>query len=190
MKCKGFNAAVLLLVCAALVAGCSSEKTANKANFKKAILEWQQLKNGIYMAGTKTLPTSLAASQVPRLFVRNFAMLSRAGLVDVVLDQKAKGSDGAVQPQYKYSLTESGKKHYTPDKGFKIADPQFIEITGFTPPTDGPGGAKTTIVRFKYKNIPTELGKLINPEAKEEVYDGAAQLVLTEKGWKASIATN
>lgn len=190
MTRKGFNVAFFLLACTVLMTGCSSEKTANKANFKKAILEWQQQQNGGYLAGTKTLPASLVAAQVPKLFVRNFAMLSRAGLVNVVLDENAKGSDGVAQPQYKYSLTESGKKYYTPEKGFRVAIPQLVEVTDFTPPTNGPGGEKTTTVRFKYKNIPTELGKLVNPEAKEELYDGAVQLVLTENGWKPSITAN
>ncbi len=189
MARKWLNVAFVLLTCAVLVAGCSSEKTANKANFKKAIVEWQQ-QNGGYLAGTKTLPASVVAARVPRLIARNFAMLSRAGLVDVVLDENAKGSDGVAQPQYEYSLTESGKKYYTPGKGFRVAIPQLVEVTDFTPPTNGPGGAKTTTVRFKYKNIPTELGKLVNPEAKEELYDGAAQLVLTENGWKSSVTAD
>ena len=190
MTREGFKVAFFLLACIVLITGCSSPKTANKANFKKAIVEWQQQQNGGYLAGTKTFPTSLVASQVPKLFVRNFAMLSRAGLVDVVLDENAKGSDGVAQPQYKYSLTESGKKYYTPDKGFRVAIPQLVEVTDFTPPINGPGGVKTSTVRYKYKSMPTELGKLVNPEAKEELYDGAVQLVLTENGWKPSVTAN
>lgn len=190
MSNKWLKVVFLLMTYAPLMIGCSSKNTANKDNFKKAITEWQQQYGG-YLAGTKTLPTTLQADRAPKLIVRNFAMLSAAGLVSVVLDKNAKDSStGAVQPQYKYSLTELGKKSYVPEKGFKTSVPQLTEIVDFTPPADGNGGKKTTTVRYKYKDVPSDLGKIINKNAKEEIYDGAIQLELTDKGWKASSNAN
>jgi hypothetical protein len=173
------------------LAGCSPEKKANKENFKKAVTEWQQ-QDGGYLAGTKTLPTSMPVENAPKLVVRNFASLSFAGMVDVIKEQAANSNAGEnAQLQYKYSLTESGKKYYTPGKGFKVSNPEDIEIMEFTPPAeDAKEKTKTVVVKYKYKDVPTELGKLVNKDAKVENYDGVSKLILTDKGWKVSVSSN
>lgn len=187
MKKIWFRSLFLMVMCVAVLVGCSSEKTANKENFKKAITEWQQQYGG-YLAGTGVLPTTLPVDRAPKLLVRNFAALSFAGMVTVVKEPIAgsKIKTGG-QLQYKYSLTELGKKYYVPGKGFKATAPEVTDIGEFADFVDTAAGApKAVTVKYKYRDVPTELGKIVNKTEKAEVYDGVQKLVLTDSGWKVS----
>jgi|GEM_PF-7029670 len=179
-----FNVIFILMACVAILTGCSTEKKASKENFKKAVSEWQQQSGG-YLAGTSTLPVSIPVTQAPKIVVRNFADLSIAGMVTVVKEQAAQGAaKGTPEEQYTYTLTDLGKKYFTPGKGFKTTNPEVTEITEFTVQADAK--PNTAIVKYKYNDVPTELGKLVNKSAKADIYDGVIKLVLTDKGWKST----
>lgn len=188
MITKWINAVFVLMTCAALVTGCSSEKQVSKENFKKAIVEWNQ-QNGGYMLGTNTIPLSLPAVNTPKMYVRNFAKLSFAGMVTIVLEPTSRGKgNSSAQQHYNYSLTELGKKYYTPDKGFKVATPGEVEVEEFIERTDSTkGGVKTYLVKYKYTSTPTDLGKIIYKDDVKELSNGIGvlQLDLTDSGWKA-----
>lgn len=178
------NAAFMLLTCTFIFAGCSAEKKPTKENFQKAIIEWNR-QNGGYMLATDTIPLTLPAVNTPKMYVRNFAMLSRAGMVEVVLEPAAE-TDKSKQ-QYKYTLTELGKKHYTPNKGFKVSTPEVLEIEDVKEKGgDTKGGVKTYYVRYKFKGIPNDLGKIIYKDTTEGLSGNSAlQLDLADTGWKA-----
>ena len=131
--------------------GCSSPQAANKSNFKSAIQEYYdkyppyvQLLGGV----SHQLPLMLTDGGYDLGAIERMEVFRRLGFVDreegTVERNDMWGQQTITKTQYKYTLTEKGKKYYTDEveppvgfgknAGFIIGKLRVTKINKFTAP--------------------------------------------------------
>lgn len=168
-----------------VLSGCSSSKSANKENFKKAITAWAKDYAGYYN-DTKDFPVKIGLMEEhPN---RNlFQRMAKVGVLNAKQTHPGMGVfylNGVLQNATIYSVSEQGAQYYSQGKGLKAANLEVLEVLQFTEPATDSTGSKASTVKYKCKVIPGDLMKLINSDAKEETVEYDIKLVLTNDGWK------